>query len=158
VRVDVRVAIALGQGSVLAAETLAAGVALASGTVAVAAPVPDGPRRPSQHLVIGEHAAALAHRDVVRGVERAGRDVVDGTHHPAPVGRSQSIAAVLHEPQVVLLDQSHDGIKVVRITQRVCQEYGPGLRSYSLLQFSHIDIVCIYLSFMGFAMDYPWYW
>ncbi len=140
-RVDVLVVVTLGQGSVLPAETLAAGVALTARAVAVAAPVPDGPRRPCQHLVIREHAATLTHRDVVRGVERTGRDVPEGTHHPALVGRSQGVAAVLHEPQVMLPDQSHDGNQIVRIAKRMRQEYGFGLRSYRLLEFSHVDIV-----------------
>jgi hypothetical protein len=40
----------------------------------------------------------------------------------------------------------------------VRQEDGPGLRPDSLLEFHHIDVVGSDLRFMGFAMEYPWYW
>ena len=51
----------------------------------------------------GQHRAALAHRDVVRGIEAHGREVAEGADVLPAVGRAQGVAVVLDQPEIVLL-------------------------------------------------------
>ena len=76
VAVNVFVVVALGQLAELPAEAFAAGVVLAGGAPAVAAPVAEALGVCFERRVLDDiHRAPLAHREMVRWVERLGGDV-----------------------------------------------------------------------------------
>ena len=103
VAVDVFVVVAMGQRAELLAEAFAAGVVLASGAVAVAAPVAKAAGDAGQLVVVGEHRPALAHGDVVGGVEAEGAKVAEGTGVATVVTAAEGVAIVLDQPEVVLV-------------------------------------------------------
>ena len=119
--VDVLVVVAVRQAAELLAEALAAGVVLASGAIAVAAPVAHGPCGPGKLFIVGDHHAALAGRDVVGRIERGRRKVAEGPREAVAVARTEGIAVVLDEPEVVLFNQIHDRVEVEGHPQRVRQ-------------------------------------
>ena len=112
VRVGVLVIVALGKGAELPVEPLLASVVVSWRAEAVAAPVAEGFGDRLELAVVGKDRPALAHGDVVRGIETQGTDVAEGANELALVGRSQGVAAVLDEPEVVRLAQPRDDIKV----------------------------------------------
>jgi len=73
--VNVLVIITEGQGAELLTETFPAGVAFATGAVAIPAPVPDGAGDAGQVVVIGGHAATFAQGNVMGRVEGKGGEV-----------------------------------------------------------------------------------
>ena len=76
VAVDIFVIVALRQLAELPTEAFAAGVVFAGGAPAVATPVAETLGVSFERWVLDDiHRAPLAHREVVRGVERLGRDV-----------------------------------------------------------------------------------
>ena len=143
VAVDVLVVVAVRQAAELLAEALAAGVVLAAGAVAVAAPVADRARDPGQRLVIGHDHAALAGRDVVRRIEGRGRQVAERAREPVAVARAEGVAVVLDQPQVVLLDQLHDRVEVERHAQRVREHDRPRPRRDGRPEPVRIGVVAV---------------
>ncbi len=94
---------------------------------AIASPVAE---RIDQNLQIGlvsKYRPALAHRDVVGRIETAGGDIAEGANATSLPGRSQRIAAVLNQPQIVFADELHDRIEIEDIAQRVRNDDCPGL-------------------------------
>ena len=72
-----------------------------------------------QQRAVREHAPALAHRDVVRGVEARRREVAERADVPPVDGRADRVAAVLDEPQLVRVGERLDGVEVERVAERV---------------------------------------
>ena len=95
--------VAAGQLAQLPVEALAAGVVLARLAPAVAAPVAEGFDEGLEQRVVGEHRAAFAHGDVVRGIKADRGEVAEGADHLAVVRCAQGVAAVFDQPEVVLL-------------------------------------------------------
>src|SRR5438445_12322063 len=102
--VDVLVVVAVRQAAELLAEAVAGCAVLASGAIAVAAPVAHRAGDPGELLIVRDHHAALAGRDVVGRIERRRRKVAEGPREAVAVSRTQGVAVVLDEPEVVLLD------------------------------------------------------
>ena len=92
-------------------------------------------------VVAGEHRAALAHGDVVRGVEAQRADVAEGAAQFAVVGGAQRIAAVLDEPEIVFLCQRGDGIQIVGVAQRVREHDGLGPGRDRGFDLGRVDVV-----------------
>ena len=67
--VDIVVIVAIGIRAELLAQSLAAGIVLAAGAVAVAAPVAEAAGDTGELVIIGEDRPTLANGDVVGGVE-----------------------------------------------------------------------------------------
>ncbi len=71
-----------------------------------------------------QHAAALAGRDVVRGIERDRREVAERAGVPAVVGRPERVAVVLDEPQPVLARTARmHRVDVERVAERVGEHH-----------------------------------
>lgn len=145
VGVDVFVIVALRQGAELLAESLATGIVTAGGTVAVAAPVAEGFGNGPQLAIVGEHRTALAHSDVVRGVEAEGGDVAQGANHPAIEGGAKCVTAVLDQPQAMLVAQGLDFGEVEGVAQGVGQHDGLGLGGDGGFDELGVDVVSLHI-------------
>lgn len=153
VAVDVFVIVAFGEFAELPAEAFVAGVVLAGGAPAVAAPIPEA-------LGVGlERGTAddvdrptLTHGEVVRGIEGLGGNVAPGAGIAGDVdtirgnagrvlrdaerlgardghgvGAAESIAVVLDEPKVVLAAKLQHGTEIEGIAEGVGDHHGLGL-------------------------------
>ena len=143
--INVLVIIPFGEGAVLCGKTLATGIVLPARAIAVAAPIADRARSPGKGIVIGEDTTPFAHRYVMRGVEGAGRYVAETSDHLPLIGRTQSVTAILYEPQIVLLHQFHDNIEIVRVAQRMGEEYSTGLGTDRVSKSIWIYIIGTYI-------------
>jgi len=119
VAVNVFMVVAVGQSAKLLAEALAAGVVLPAGTVAVPAPVADGAGDAGKVVIIRRHAAPFSQGDVMGGVEGKGGEVAEGTGEFIVIGGAEGVAVVFDEPEIVLIDQIHDGVEVEWDAHRV---------------------------------------
>ncbi len=128
------------QRAQLPAEALAAGVLLARRAVAVAPPVADGLQVALEQGVVGEHRAALAHGDVVGGVEAQRAHVAEGARQAPVVGGAERIAAVLHDPQVVPPGQGQHRVQVEGIAQGVGEHDGAGLLAHRGFQLRGVHV------------------
>ena len=128
-RVGVFVVIATGQLAQLPVEALAAGVVFARRAVAIAAPVAEGLDGSGEHGIIGEYGAAFAGGDVVRRVETQRADVAEGADVAAIVSGAEGIAAILDQPQAMLVSQCAQRNGFEGIAQGVGQHDGAGARA-----------------------------
>ncbi len=153
VAVNVFVVVALGELAELPAEAFVAGVVLAGGAPAVAAPVAEalgvGLERGTADDV---HRPTLAHGEMVRRIERLGGNIAPGAGVAGDidsVGRdaggilgnaerlgagdghrvsaAEGVAVVLDQPEVVLAAKFEDGADVEGIAQGVGDHDGLGL-------------------------------
>ncbi len=145
VRVDVLVVVAVRQVAELLVEALAAGVLLARLAPAVAAPVAEGLGEHLEPALVRDDAAALAHRDVVGGIEARRREVARGADVAAVVRGADGVAAVLDEQQVVLLAERRDRVEVERVAQRVGDHHRPRPGRQRVLEMRDVDVVGRYV-------------
>ena len=141
VRVSVFVIVAAGQLTQALVEALAAGVVLARLAVAVAAPVAEAARDLGELAVVDEDRAALAHGDVVGGVETDGGEVAEGTGLLAVVGGSHAVAIILNHPKIVLLGHAHHFSEIEGVAQTVGQHNGFGLLGNGLFELGAVDVI-----------------
>ena len=141
VRVDVLVVGAVRERAVLAREAQAARVLGAGPAPAVPAPVAERFDELPKHGPLHEHGAALAERDLVGGVERERRQVAECADGTAVPVRSERVAAVLDQPQVVPLAERRDGVEVERVAERVGDHDGAGADAAGRLQPGAVDVV-----------------
>lgn len=156
VTVNVFVVVALGELAELPAEALVAGVVLARGAPAVAAPVAEtlgvGLERRATDDVDG---AALAHREVVGGVKRLRGDVAPsagetrnvgavgrdaggvfrdakglGAGNGHRVGAAEGVTVVLDKPEVVPAAKFQHGAEVKGVAQRMGDHHGLSLAGH----------------------------
>jgi hypothetical protein len=73
---------------------------------------------------VGEDAAALPHRDVVRRVEAHRGEVAKGADGPSPIRRAHRVATVLDQIEIVLLDERRHGVEIERIAEGVRDHHG----------------------------------
>ncbi|MNZ47017.1 hypothetical protein D3C78_647190 [compost metagenome] len=125
--IHVLVIVTLWQAAELLAETVAAGIIATGCAVAVASPVTEGFGNRLELSVIGEHRATFTHGDVVGRVETQGRDVAKGANQFAVIGRTECIAAIFDQPEVVLFTQGFDFAQVERVTKGVGEHDRLGL-------------------------------
>ena len=124
-----------------ASRSPSAGIVLAGSAVAVAAPVAERLRDQLQVRVVREDRPALAHRDVMRGIEAERADITEGSDHATVIGRAQGVATVFDQPQAVLLAQGRHHVQVVRVAQRMRQHDGLGARGDRGLQQAGVHVV-----------------
>ena len=122
-------------------EPFVAGVVLAGRAIAVAAPVADRLDQSLQVAAIGPDGAALAHGDVVGGIEADRANVAEGADQLAVIARAEGVAAVLDHIEIMLLRHPHDLAEVERIAEGVGQNDGPGLVGHRRLDPGRVDIV-----------------
>ena len=139
VRVGVLVVVAAGEGAELPVEALAAGVVDAGLAPAVAAPVAEAVDEDLEGWLVGEDGTALAHGDVVGGVEADGGDVAEGADLLALEGGSEGVAAVFDEPEVVFFAEGGDGFGVEGVAEGVGNHDGTGLLAAGLFEFGDVD-------------------
>ena len=121
--VDVLVVVAHGKVAQLPVEALVAGVVLARGAPAVAAPVAEGFRAGLQDRLRGDvHRSALAQGHVVWRIEALGGKVAEGACPFAVVLRAQRVAVVFDQPEAPLVAEAFDFPEVEGISQRVGEE------------------------------------
>ena len=115
---------------------------------AVPAPVAEGPDNLVQHRIIRINSPALSHRHMVRRIEAGGTDIADGTGQPLlavnGISGSQSVAVVLHQPQIMAVTECFYGRQIEGVAQRMSNHHGFCLLRIRLLQHRHIDIVLRY--------------
>src|SRR5882672_2773111 len=104
-RVDVFVVVAARKFPELPVEAPSAGVVLPGRTPAIATPVSEGLDDLAHRFCAGENRATLAHGDVVGGIEARGGEMTEGTNRSSVERRSDGVACVLDEPQVVSVGQ-----------------------------------------------------
>ena len=98
VRIGVLVIVSAGQVAQLPTEPLAAGVVAAGFAPAVAAPVAEGFGDGAEQRRVGQNRAALAHRDVVGGIEAYRGQVAESAGLASVIGGSHGVAAIFHQP------------------------------------------------------------
>ena len=113
----------------LLVEAFAAGVLVSRLTPAVAAPIAERFSDHFQLAVVADHGAALAHRDVVGGVEADGRELAERADRLAVVGAAERVAAVLDQEKVVGFAECADRRQIERVAERVGEHHGPGFRA-----------------------------
>jgi len=126
--VGVFVVITMRQVAQLPIETLMAGVVDPWFAPAVPSPIPEGFYDLFEPGILGQHGAALAHGQVVCGVEAHRGQVAEGSHLATLVFGTDRVAAILDDPESVPLCQGHDGFQVERVAQGMRQDDGPGPR------------------------------
>ena len=131
VRVNVFVVVAFGQFAEFPAEAFMAGVVLAAGAPAIAAPVAETFREHLElHVADDIHRAAFAHRQVMRRIKALRGQVAERAGEFPVVAAAQRVAVVLDEPEMVFSAKVHCGGEVKRIAQRVRHHHGLGLAGH----------------------------
>ena len=92
-------------------------------------------------MCIRDSASPFAHGDVVRGIETGSGEVAKRANAAPFVKRSDGIAAILDQPEIVFGGQLHDGIEIEWIAESVRQHDGPGAIGDSRLQLGGVDVV-----------------
>ena len=145
VAVNVLVVIACGQFAILTVKAVAAEVIMAGRADAVAAPVAVALDQAVQQRAVCIHAAALAHRHVVRRVEAGGADIAPGSGKAGfavdGVLGAQGIAVILHQPEVMGIAEGFDGGQVKRVAQGMGDHDCLGLGGKGSFQLGHINVV-----------------
>ena len=127
VRINVFVIVAFRQFAKLPAETLVAGVVLAAGAPAVAAPVAETLDKHFQfHVAHDVHRAAFAHREVMRRIKTLRGQIAERAGESAVVTAAERIAVVLDQPEIMALAKFRDGGEVEGIAERVRHHHGLG--------------------------------
>ena len=126
-------------------EPLPAGVVFARLAPAVASPVAEGLDEDLQFGPVGDDAAALAHRDVMGGIEAERRQAAERARLLSVIERPECVAVVLDEPQAVLRSDTRDRFEVEGVPERVRDEDSPRARRDRLLERSDIDVVRLQL-------------
>src|SRR5688572_22354578 len=112
VRVDVLVIVPVRQITKVPVESLATGVFLSGITPAIASPVTERFDDGLHLRRVREHTPALAHRDMVRWVEAHGGEIAEAADVLPAIGRSECVAAVLCEPEIVTFGERGDRVDV----------------------------------------------
>src|ERR1039458_376035 len=92
-------------------------------------------------MVAGKYHASFAHGDMVSRVEAASGNMAKGAHMPSLVARTQSIAAIFDDPEVMLAGYHHDCIQIERVAQCMCHHDGAGAFGYGRFDFFWVDVV-----------------
>ena len=97
-RVHVLVVVAKGQRAKLLGKTLAAGIVLAAGAIAIPPPIPETPGDAREVFVRHRHRPAFPHRDVVGWVKAKGGQVAESCREPVLIAAAQGVTIVLDQP------------------------------------------------------------
>src|SRR6185437_356167 len=115
------------------------GIVLAGFAPAVASPVAEAVNQRLQQRLVRHDGAALAHRNVVRGIEAYRGDVAEAPDAPSLPGRSQRVATVFHEPEFMLAAKGSDRVKIEDIPQRMRDHHGLHLRAVRGFELRYVD-------------------
>ena len=125
--VDVFVIVALGQVAEFPAETFAAGIVVSAGAPAVTAPIAEAfHERLERHVAHDIDRAPLAHREVMRRIKGLRGEVAEGAGKLTVIARTERVAVVLDEPEVVAAAELGDGREIEGVAQGVGHEDGFG--------------------------------
>ncbi len=133
--------VALRKCSELPLESLAAGVADTRQAPAVAAPVFEGTGDLLQVIAVGQHAAALAHGDVVGGVKAHGREISICSNQSSVICRSDRVTAVFDQPEVMFFCERRHGREVKGVAQRMGEDHQPRAGAECRFQLRDIGVV-----------------
>ena len=126
-------------------EAQAARVVLTGFAPAVASPVTEGLDQKLERRPVRQHRAAFTHRDVVRGVEAQRPEVAERPGQLASVRRSERVAVVLDQPEVVLLGEVDHRVEVEGVPERVRGDDRPRPRPDRRLELRHVEVVRLQL-------------
>jgi len=141
VTVNVFVIVTLRQIAQLPFKAAAAGVGFSGIAPAVTPPVAKRLGKFLEGRRLGQHASALTHGDVVRGVETGGCEVAESADAAALISGTDGIAAVLDNPEIVFGCEGHDGVEIKRIAQRVRQHDRSGAFGDGGFKLSYVNVV-----------------
>ena len=145
VGIDILVVVSLREFSVLAVEAVSAEIVPSGGAAAVPAPVPEGADDTVQQRVPCVYRAALPHGHMVRRVEAGGADIAHRAGEISlpvqRIGASQSVAVVLHKPQLMGIAEGLHGRKIKGIPQGMGQHHGFRLLRKRAFQLCDVDVV-----------------
>ena len=137
-RINVFMIISLRQISILAVISVTAEVIAARRTYTVTSPVTHRPDDLMKKRIIGIYRSSLAHGHMVRRIERRCSDITDGTgllgHAVNCIKRSERITVILNQPQIMLIAELLNCLKIKRISQSMSHHNGLGLLGISLLK------------------------
>ena len=126
-RIGVLVVVSAGQGTKLPLEAFAARIVFPGLAPAIAAPIAERLDQQLQVRLIRQHRPAFAEGDVMRRVETDGGNIAECTDMAPLPRRTQCVAAVLDQPQVVLPGKGSYCIQIEDVPQGMRDHDGPGL-------------------------------
>src|SRR5205085_65146 len=85
------------------------------------------------------------HRDVMRRVEADRGQVAEGTDATAPVRRTDRIAAILDQPQVMLTGELGDSPEVKRVAECVSRHDRASSRRQGGFQLRYVEVIRRYV-------------
>ena len=141
VGIDVFVIVAVGERAELPVEALAAGIAHARLAPAIAAPVAHGKARLAHAALVDDDHAALAQGHVMRGIKRNGRHRAERADELAVPRRAERVAAVLEQPEIVLLREGRERVEIARNADRMRNKNRARLRPDRRLDLRRVDVV-----------------
>src|SRR5207249_3201644 len=100
-------------------ETFAASVVLAADAITVAAPIAEGGDEAGDFFVVRRDGAAFTHSNMVRGIERHGRQVSKSAGELAAVTGAEGVAIIFNDPKIVFTSKLHDDVEVEGNAERV---------------------------------------
>src|SRR5690606_18067826 len=110
------VVIAVRKGAQSASEPLPASIILAGSTPTIATPVPHRFHDALDARLVSIDCATLSHGDMMGGIEAQRTDVTESPHVATIISRSQCIATILDDPQIILFCDPHNLGKIKGIT------------------------------------------
>ena len=131
--------------TVLLIESVSAEVINAGRADTVTSPVSHGADSSVENGIICIDGTAFTHCHVVRGIEGRCSDITDSTRELLfavdSILRTQSIAVIFYEPEIMLITECLYCLKVERITECMCYHYCLCLRRQCSLELCYVDIV-----------------
>src|SRR5208283_1288516 len=141
VRIDVFVVVSARQRTQLPVKTLATGVVLAGLAPAIATPVAKGLNEHLQSRLICQDGSAFSGCDVVRRIKTQSGDITEGADVPSLIGRTERIAAVFDQPEIMPAGKSSDCIEIKDVSQSMGDEHGLCPVASCCFKLAHVDLI-----------------
>src|SRR5207248_3016355 len=85
--------------------------------------------------------AAFPHGQVMGGIEARGCQVSECSDLASSIGCPYCIAAILNQPEAVLLDEIHDRMEIEWVAQGMGDHDGAGARGSGRFELAHVDVI-----------------
>ena len=77
----------------------------------------------------------------MRRIKAQSGDIAECADVPSLIGRTERIAAVFDQPEIVLLREGTDGIEIEDVSQGMGDEHGPCPVAARRFKFAHINLI-----------------
>jgi len=139
--INVLVIIAGRQFTQLPAETLATGIIFTRCAITITPPIPERVDQQLELVIVGKDGAALAHGDVVGGIEAECANIAKSAYLLIGISCAQSIATIFDQPQAMLMTQRGHDFEIEGVAQGMREHDGLGLGRDGGLDPLRIDVI-----------------